>query len=218
MGRRGALVFSGGSSDSRKISAPLFRLIPAARRLSPISRALGGFSLPPRAACRFTRSLPELNGSSSSLSSTIGREEADRKSSDIQRDGCLLELDNRLAWEARGGEYWLFRACRMNVLEGEVSLISELYRSLDGFWGVDGSFEACDVVMLIFSWQSYDGCATYPAIRARPSGIAKLPGKWLPVFLSAATWAPPQRRYCRQSCGSDVTMVMFTACFRIGHG
>jgi hypothetical protein len=106
MGRRGALVFSGGSSDSRKTSAPLLRLIPAARRLSPISRALGGFSvLPPRAACRFTRSLPELNGSSSSLSSTMGREGADRRSSDIQRDGCLLELDNRLAWEDRGGEY-----------------------------------------------------------------------------------------------------------------
>jgi hypothetical protein len=30
----------------------------------------------------------------------------------------------------------------MNVLDGEVSLISELYRSLDGFWGVVGSLEA----------------------------------------------------------------------------
>ena len=106
----------------------------------------------------------------------------------------------------------------MNVLDGEVSLISELYRSLDGFWGVDGSLEACNMVMLVFSWQSYARCATYPAIRARPSRIAKLPGKWLPVFLSTATWAPPQRRYGRQSCGSDVTMVVFTACFWIGHG
>jgi hypothetical protein len=30
---------------------------------------------------------------------------------------------------------------RTNVLDGEVSLISELYRSLDGFWGVVGSLE-----------------------------------------------------------------------------
>lgn len=34
----------------------------------------------------------------------------------------------------------------MNVLEGEVSLKSELYRSLDGFCGVVGSLEAWDVV------------------------------------------------------------------------
>lgn len=30
----------------------------------------------------------------------------------------------------------------MNVFDGDVSLISELYRSLDGFWGVVGSLEA----------------------------------------------------------------------------
>ena len=39
----------------------------------------------------------------------------------------------------------------MNVLDGEVSLIRELYRSLGGFWGVVGSLEACDVVMLIIN-------------------------------------------------------------------
>jgi hypothetical protein len=55
----------------------------------------------------------------------------------------------------------------MNVLEGEVSLISELYRSLDGFWGVDGSFEACDVVMLIFSWESMNVQLTLPSELAR---------------------------------------------------
>jgi len=39
----------------------------------------------------------------------------------------------------------------MNALDGEVSLISELYRSIGGFWGVVGSLEAWDVVMLIIN-------------------------------------------------------------------
>lgn len=107
--------------------------------------------LPLRAACRFTGSLPGFNRSSSSLSSTIDREDVERRSSDIQRVECFLEVDNRLAWEARGGEYWLLRVCRTNVFDGDVSLISELYRSLDGFWGVVGSLEAWDVAMLIIN-------------------------------------------------------------------
>jgi hypothetical protein len=55
-------------------------------------------------------------------------------------------VDNRLAWEERGGDCWLLRVRRTNVLDGEVSLISELYRSLDGFWGVVGSLEVYGVV------------------------------------------------------------------------
>lgn len=51
-------------------------------------------------------------------------------------------VDNRLIWEVRGGDGWLLALRRKNVLDGEVSLISELYRSLDGFWGVVGSLEA----------------------------------------------------------------------------
>jgi hypothetical protein len=39
----------------------------------------------------------------------------------------------------------------MNALDGEVSLISELYRSLDGFWGVVGSLETWDVAALIIN-------------------------------------------------------------------
>jgi hypothetical protein len=39
----------------------------------------------------------------------------------------------------------------MNALDGEVSLRRELYRSLAGFWGVVGSLETWDVVMLIIS-------------------------------------------------------------------
>ena len=47
-------------------------------------------------------------------------------------------VDNR----ERGGDCWVLGVHRMNVFDGEVSLISELYRSLDGFWGVVGSLEA----------------------------------------------------------------------------
>jgi hypothetical protein len=39
----------------------------------------------------------------------------------------------------------------MNVFDGDVSLISELYRSLDGFWGVVGSLEAWGVVIFIIN-------------------------------------------------------------------
>lgn len=58
-------------------------------------------------------------------------------------------MDNRLTWEERGGELLLSSVRRINVLDGEVSLISELYRSLDGFWGVVGSLEACNEVLII---------------------------------------------------------------------
>lgn len=64
-----------------------------------------------------------------------------RRSSDIQRVECFRAVDNRLTCEERGGDGWLLRVRRTNVLDGEVSLISELYRSLDGFWGVVGSLE-----------------------------------------------------------------------------
>ena len=42
------------------------------------------------------------------------------------------------------------RVRRTNVFDGEVSLKSELYRSLDGFWGVVGSLEAWNVVRSSF--------------------------------------------------------------------
>jgi len=106
----------------------------------------------------------------------------------------------------------------MNVFDGEVSLISELYRSLDGFWGVVGSFEAWGVVCSSFVDMLRGRCRTYSAIGARPSGFAKFPGKRLPIFLSAATWAPPQRCHSSQSGRSDVKLFMFTACYGMGHG
>jgi hypothetical protein len=101
-------------------------------------------------------------------------------------------VDNRLIWEERGGDGWLLALRRKNVLDGEVSLISELYRSLDGFWGVVGSLEAWGVVCSSFVDVLRDKCRTYSAIRARPSGFTKFPGERLPIFLSAATRAAPQ--------------------------
>ena len=80
----------------------------------------------------------------------------------------------------------------MNVLDGEVSLIIELYRSLDGFWGVVGSLEAWVVECSSFVDALRGRYPTYSAIRARPSGFTKFPGERLPIFLSAATWAAPQ--------------------------
>jgi hypothetical protein len=115
-----------------------------------------------------------------------------RRSSDIQRVECLRVVDNRLIWEERGGDCWLLGVRRTNVLDGEVSLISELYRSLDGFWGVVGSLEAWSVVGSSFVDVLSGRCRTYSAIRARPSGFAKFPGERLPIFLSAATWAASQ--------------------------
>jgi hypothetical protein len=73
-----------------------------------------------------------------------------RRSSDIQRVWCFRAVDNRLTCDERGGDCWLLRVRLTKVLDGEVSLISELYRSLDGFWGVVGSMEAWGVVCSSF--------------------------------------------------------------------
>ena len=46
-----------------------------------------------------------------------------------------------LAWEERWEMFGFWRVRRRDVLDGEISLASEVYRSRGNFWGVVGSLE-----------------------------------------------------------------------------
>ena len=50
-------------------------------------------------------------------------------------------VETWLAWEERWEEFGFCRVRRTDVLDGEVSLASELYLSRGNFWGVVGSLE-----------------------------------------------------------------------------
>jgi hypothetical protein len=51
-------------------------------------------------------------------------------------------VDIWLAWEERWEKSGFCRVRRTDVLDGDISLTSELYRSRGNFWGVVGSLEA----------------------------------------------------------------------------
>jgi hypothetical protein len=121
--------------------------------------------------------LVELDGSSSSLSSTIDREDEVNRSS-VQRVAYFCVVDNWLIWEERGGVCWLLRVRHTNIVDGEVSLVSELYRSPDGFEGWSapwrhGVYVECSSFVDVLRARY----RTYSTIRVRPSGFTEFPGR-----------------------------------------